>query len=70
MVCRACKVKRMATLTFSVLTSIDATSKTLTAVSTGALLIAALIHKHAEMSGFPANKVTEIAKKIDPTTGE
>ena len=30
----------------------------------------ALIHKHAEMSGFPANKVTLIAKKIDPTTGE
>ena len=28
----------------------------------------AIIHKHAEISGFPANKVTEIGKKIDPTT--
>ncbi len=27
-----------------------------------------LIHKHAEMSGFPATKVTEITKMIDPTT--
>lgn len=27
-----------------------------------------LIHKHAEMSGFPATKVTEIRKMIDPTT--
>ncbi len=29
-----------------------------------------LIHRHAEMSGFPANKVTEITKMIDPTTAE
>lgn len=29
-----------------------------------------LIHKHAEMSGFPATKVTEIKKIIDPVTGE
>lgn len=28
----------------------------------------ALIHRHAEMSGFPATKVTEISKMIDPTT--
>lgn len=28
----------------------------------------ALIHKHAEISGFPATKVTEIGKMIDPTT--
>jgi hypothetical protein len=27
-----------------------------------------VIHKHAELSGFPANKVTEIGKTIDPTT--
>lgn len=27
-----------------------------------------LIHKHAEISGFPATKVTEIRKTIDPTT--
>ncbi|MBY8976890.1 DUF4242 domain-containing protein [Rhodobacteraceae bacterium NNCM2] len=26
------------------------------------------IHKHAELSGFPANKVTEIKTVIDPTT--
>jgi hypothetical protein len=28
-----------------------------------------LIHKHAELSGFPANKVTEIGKMLDPTNG-
>jgi hypothetical protein len=28
----------------------------------------AIIHQHAELSGFPATKVTEIGKKIDPTT--
>jgi hypothetical protein len=28
----------------------------------------ALIHKHAELSGFPANKITPIGKMIDPTT--
>lgn len=27
-----------------------------------------VIQKHAEMSGFPANTVTEIRRKIDPTT--
>ena len=27
-----------------------------------------LIHKHAEKSGFPANKVTEVKRIIDPTT--
>ena len=27
-----------------------------------------LIHKHAELSGFPATKVTEVRKTIDPTT--
>jgi hypothetical protein len=28
----------------------------------------AIIHKHAEISGFPATKVTEVRKMIDPTT--
>jgi hypothetical protein len=28
----------------------------------------ALIHRHAELSGFPATKVTEIGRKIGPTT--
>lgn len=28
----------------------------------------AIIQKHAELSGFPATKVTEIGKIIDPTT--
>lgn len=28
----------------------------------------ALIHRHAEASGFPATTVTEISKTIDPTT--
>jgi len=27
-----------------------------------------LIHEHAKLSGFPATKVTEIVKIIDPTT--
>ena len=27
-----------------------------------------IIHKHAEISGFPATKVTAIGKMIDPTT--
>jgi hypothetical protein len=27
-----------------------------------------VIRKHAELSGFPANKITEIGKVIDPTT--
>ncbi len=27
-----------------------------------------IIHKHAELSGFPANKVTEIKRVFDPTT--
>ncbi len=27
-----------------------------------------VIHKHAELSGFPATKVTEAGKMIDPTT--
>lgn len=26
------------------------------------------IHKHAELSGFPANAVTEVSQIIDPTT--
>ena len=29
----------------------------------------ALIHKHAELSGFPASKITEIKTMIDPCTG-
>jgi hypothetical protein len=28
----------------------------------------AIINKHAEISGFPATKVTEVKKMIDPTT--
>jgi uncharacterized protein DUF4242 len=28
----------------------------------------AIIHRHAEISGFPATRVTEIRKMIDPTT--
>jgi hypothetical protein len=27
-----------------------------------------VIQRHSEMSGFPANKVTEIKRMIDPTT--
>ena len=27
----------------------------------------AVIHKHAEISGFPATKITEVRKVIDPT---
>jgi len=27
-----------------------------------------LIHDHAKKSGFPANKVTEVRRMIDPTT--
>jgi len=26
------------------------------------------VHQHAELSGFPANKVTEVRTVIDPTT--
>lgn len=29
----------------------------------------AVIQRHAELSGFPASKVTEIRTTIDPTTG-
>lgn len=27
-----------------------------------------IIRKHAEISGFPANKITEVVRMIDPTT--
>lgn len=27
-----------------------------------------IIHRHADMSGFPATKITEIRRMIDPTT--
>ena len=27
-----------------------------------------VIRKHSEMSGFPASKITEVSKTIDPTT--
>jgi len=30
----------------------------------------ALIRRHAELSGFPATRITEIRKMIDPTTAE
>ena len=29
----------------------------------------AIIRKHAEISGFPATKITEVRKMIDPATG-
>ena len=29
----------------------------------------ALIRRHADLSGFPATKITEIGQMIDPTTG-
>jgi hypothetical protein len=29
-----------------------------------------IIRKHAELSGFPATKVTEVRRMIDPTTEE
>ena len=28
----------------------------------------AIIRRHAEISGFPANKITEVKRMIDPTT--
>lgn len=28
----------------------------------------AIIYRHAEISGFPANRITEIRRTIDPTT--
>ena len=28
----------------------------------------AIIRRHAEISGFPATKITEVRKMIDPTT--
>ena len=28
----------------------------------------AIIRKHADISGFPANKITEVRRMIDPTT--
>jgi hypothetical protein len=30
----------------------------------------AIIREHAKMSGFPANRITEVRKMIDPTTAE
>lgn len=30
----------------------------------------AVIRKHADLSGFPATKVTEVRKTIDPTTAQ
>jgi len=29
-----------------------------------------LIEKHAQEGGFPANKISEVRRKIDPTTAE
>jgi hypothetical protein len=29
-----------------------------------------IIRKHAEISGFPATKITEVRKMIDPTTAD
>ncbi len=31
---------------------------------------AAMVRKHAEMGGFPANSVSEVRTTIDPTTAE
>jgi hypothetical protein len=31
---------------------------------------AALVRKHAEQAGFPANSVAQVRSQIDPTTGE
>ena len=30
----------------------------------------AAVRKHAEMGGFPANRIHKVARKIDPTTAE
>jgi hypothetical protein len=30
----------------------------------------AIIRKHAEISGFPATKITEVKRMIDPTTAD
>jgi len=30
----------------------------------------AIIQRHAEMSGFPATRITEVGKTIDPTTAD
>ena len=30
----------------------------------------AVIHEHARRSGFPASKITEVRRTIDPTTAE
>lgn len=30
----------------------------------------AAVRKHAEMGGFPANRISRVATKIDPTTSE
>jgi hypothetical protein len=27
-----------------------------------------VIHEHSKLSGFPANKITEVGTKIDPMT--
>ncbi|WP_372782443.1 DUF4242 domain-containing protein [Phenylobacterium sp.] len=29
-----------------------------------------VIHEHAKLSGFPANRIIEVARKIDPMTAE
>jgi hypothetical protein len=29
-----------------------------------------VIHEHAKRSGFPASKVTEVKRMIDPTTAQ
>jgi len=30
----------------------------------------AVIHEHAKLSGFPANKITEVGRKLDPMSAE
>jgi hypothetical protein len=30
----------------------------------------AVIHEHSRLSGFPANKITEVGRKIDPMTAQ
>lgn len=52
-------------------TDIEITAPNVTADRTFCVYLAtdeALIYRHAELSGFPATKITEITKIIDPST--
>ena len=39
-----------------------------TADKTFCVYLEGVIRRHAEISGFPANKITEVRRMIDPTT--